>query len=220
MKSLLSTSFLLMTLFCSAGAEDFAPPKAYPVERYVEGWMKNPFTLKTAPVAVQRESFAKDLVLGSITKIGDAAKVVVINTKTHVRTPLSDGEDSASGMRIKSVHLEDSRKDTFVEIEAGAESAVLRYDEGVLKAQASHQNQPGNSNQPVVANNGAVMAPPMPGAANNNPAVRTNFTAVPNGTVSPPPMGGMPSQVHGAGVPTVPKRRMLNVPTPIIPTKR
>jgi hypothetical protein len=212
MKFLASIAFTLMTLLCCASAEDFAPPRAYPVERYVEGWMKNPFTLKTAPVAVQRESFAKDLVLGSITKIGDEAKVVVINTKTHVRTPLSDGQDSASGMRIKSVHLEDSRKDTFVEIESGAESAVLRYDEGVLKAQASHANQPGVN--PMVANNGAVAPPPMPTAANNPAGVHPNGAMNPNGATAPPPMGGMPSQVRTPTIPTVPKRRMLNLPTP------
>lgn len=209
MKFLLSTSFTLMTLLCCAGAEDFIAPKAYPVERYVEGWMKNPFTLKTAPVAIQRESFAKDLVLGSITKIGDEARVVVINTKTHARTPLSDGVDSATGMRIKAVHLEASRKETFVEIESGAESAVLRYDEAVLKAGAHP-----NPTQAVVANNGVVNAPnmPTPGATNNPAVQRSTGAPAPGGTMTQPPMAGMPSQVLGGSVPNIPRRRNLNTP--------
>lgn len=43
------------------GAEDtFQPPKAYPAARYEAGWNMNPFTLKTAPVALAKASFAED----------------------------------------------------------------------------------------------------------------------------------------------------------------
>ena len=44
MKATLAALFLLMSLRQVATAQGFAPPQAYPIDRYEQGWQKNPFT--------------------------------------------------------------------------------------------------------------------------------------------------------------------------------
>ncbi|WP_075089973.1 hypothetical protein [Verrucomicrobium spinosum] len=73
--------------------QTFVPPEPFPAEKYENGWRKNPFTLKTAPVAIQRESFAKNLALGSMYDDAEGVTcVVVVNTKTRERTRLKGQE--------------------------------------------------------------------------------------------------------------------------------
>lgn len=152
-------------------AEDNFPPRPYPIERYLDGWAKNPFTLKTAPVVVTMESFAKDLVLGSVSQIGDVATVTMINTKTRERTRLISGQERG-GMKIKSVHLGYSRKEISVELESGTETAVLHYDNAVLKQLAEQKNLADGNAQGKLASqnlaatgsssNAGYVAPPLP----------------------------------------------------------
>ncbi|TLD71295.1 hypothetical protein FEM03_07125 [Phragmitibacter flavus] len=146
--------FILVLGPAFAVAEDgFAPPDAHPLKHFQEIWKKNPFTLKTAPVAVQKESFAKDLVLGSMVQFGEEIVAVVVNTKTRERTELVSGQNAANGMKIKTASLEDTRKDSFVEVEVNGESAVLHYDENFLKQLATSPGSPvsGGSSKSIAA---------------------------------------------------------------------
>jgi hypothetical protein len=202
------------------GTDAFVSPQPYPLNRYEEGWQKNPFTLKTAPVAIQKESFAKDLTLGSVYKFDDVTTVVVVNTKTRERKSLKENEASLTGMMIKSVHLETARKDTYVEIAQGTDTAILRYDESFLKQVGSHpaQAQPnpngGGAPNPGIVNN----------AANNNGGVPNNglppLPIVPN-TGNPPPSVNRPLMNNGnqppaagANIPAPVRRRLLTTPVP------
>jgi hypothetical protein len=217
MRTRLFTLFFLALTLCRGTAEDFTPPQAYPVSRYEAGWQKNPFTLKTAPPAVQKESFAKDLVLGSVYKIGDSTKVVVVNTKTRARTPLLDDIADPSGMKVKSVHLENTTKETYAELELGADSAVVRYDEAFQKQMAAQQMQqmpqgmrPG---VPSPAGPGNMPMPqpiPMPGA----PVVSPGSGGMPNNYSNRP---GMPVPANGGSnalIPTPQRRRLGTAPIP------
>ncbi len=201
------------------GTDAFVAPQPYPLNRYEEGWQKNPFTLKTAAVAIQKESFAKDLTLGSVLKFDDVTTVVVVNTKTRERKSLKENEASLTGMMIKSVHLETARKDTYVEIAQGNDTAILRYDESFLKQVGSHpaQAQPnpngGAPNQGIVNN-----------AANNNGGVPNNglppLPIVPNTGNPPPPVNrplmnnGNQPPAGGANIPAPVRRRLLTTPVP------
>ncbi len=93
----------------TASAETaFTPPERYPVDRYESEWNKNPFTLKTAPIAVTKASFAENLAIGSYYGSKDKPTVTVVNTKTGERTRLQlrggenggRGRDAARGRHV------------------------------------------------------------------------------------------------------------------------
>ncbi len=206
------------------GTDAFIAPAPYPLSRYEEGWQKNPFTLKTAPVAITKESFAKDLTLGSVYQFNDITTVVVVNTKTRERKSLRENETSPTGMVIKSVHLENSRKDTYVEVTQANDTAILRYDESFLKGLASHAGQPqpvpnsgvpqsGIVNNGVVQNNALPPLPIVPNATNPPPGMPPvnrgpQFNGALMGNNGNQPQGG------GANIPAPVRRRLLTTPVP------
>src|SRR5690242_4763504 len=100
MRFLCNITLLILSagLATPAAAEEFRVPEAYPVERYTPLWEKNPFTLKTAPAAIQRESFVKDMALAGITRIGADTTVLLVNTKTREYLRLKNEEMHANGM--------------------------------------------------------------------------------------------------------------------------
>ena len=160
---------MIFPVICGgAAAGEFVPPAAYPMRRYEAGWSKNPFLLKAAPIAVQKESFAKDMALAGWRQAEDDITVLLVNTKTREYTRLKNNEPAPDGMKVKCAHLEDRRADTFVEIERGGEVATLRYDDAFLRQMAATasaakpQAQPANN--PVLGPNGVAMntLPPLP----------------------------------------------------------
>ncbi|WP_409213716.1 hypothetical protein [Prosthecobacter sp.] len=115
----------------------FTAPQVYPVERYETGWSKNPFTLKTAPVAVENAPFARDLAIGAY--YGDTANptIVIVNTKTNERISLKKGQPAANGMQLGHVTLGGSRKDITAAVTLGAETSEIRYNDSYLKQVAA-----------------------------------------------------------------------------------
>lgn len=211
--------FIILLVFCTGVAtlvaEEFHPPAAYPVDRYEPMWNKNPFTLKTAPVALQKESFARDLALAGITKIGEDTTVLLVNTKTREYLRLKNLDAHTSGMKVKSVNMRDTRSDSSVEVVMGAESSVLKYDDGFLKQMAAQVPV-----HAAVANNNG--APPVTGVPGSN---MPPLVAV--GGAPPPPPGGMINQAGVAKVPPIPvpnnRSPMTNAPQnniPTVPTRR
>ncbi len=106
----------------------FTAPQAYPEDRYEASWSKNPFTLKTAPAAVENVSFAKDLAIAS--HYGEKANptIVIVNTKTHERTRLKKGGTASNGMRLTDFKLGETRKEMTVEVVLGSETTELKYN--------------------------------------------------------------------------------------------
>jgi hypothetical protein len=121
----------------------FVPPQPYAKDRYESGWLKNPFTLKTAPVVEEKKSFAKDLVLHNVFRVMNEVTVVLANTKTKELFRLKSSEPASNGMKIRSVMIQDLKKDSYVEVELNGESAVLRHDDSFRK-----QMMAGNSARP------------------------------------------------------------------------
>ena len=215
-------------------AAEFIAPKSYPVDRYEQGWQKNPFTLKTAPVAVAKESFAKDLSLAGISSDPGGTTVVLVNTKTREYTRLKNDEPATNGMKVKSVHDADRRSEMSVELELGNETAEVRVDETFLKQVAASRGAPAMPNQQLPS--GAVanptMRPPTPTALPSPVAGRT-ASQMPATT---PPPANRPSAVPGqagspiapqivapniqpSSSPTVQRRRTNNLPQTITPQR-
>jgi len=226
---ILSAIFLIICAARGAAlSAPFTEPKAHPISRYEAGWQKNPFTLKTAPVAVQKESFAKDLALAGWRQAGDDSIVILVNTKTREYTRLKNKEPAADGTKVKTAHLADRRSDTYVELERNNETASVRFDESYLKTMAAQQAAPAKPNPQV-----AMRAPNIPGQGpapgmNVNPAtaVRPATGTAPN--ITPP---GIPSSrpsivppvapvqlpqtgASPANIPTIQRRRLNTLPQP------
>lgn len=219
----------------AAAAEDFTPPKAHPVERYRAGWTKNPFTLKTAPPTMTKESFAKDLALAGWRLAGDDTIVILVNTRTKEYTRLKNNDATPDGIKVKQTDLQDRRADTFVVLEKGGDTAVVRYNESFLKGAAAQQaqgvagqNQPGMqfTQQPgvgMVQNRVGAAG----GAMGNQPALAANGQPLPPAagmpaTVAPPlpgVSGGVQPTTAGqqSSIPTVQRRRMQTAPQPQVP---
>jgi hypothetical protein len=136
----LSLLFLVALVASTLQAEEgFMPPQAHPVDRYEAGWNKNPFTLKTAPIALEKASFAQDLAIGTFYGASTDPTVVVINTKTHERIPMRTGSTAANGMTLQSVSLSPSRRDTTAVVTMEGETAVLHFDESFIRQLAAKQ---------------------------------------------------------------------------------
>lgn len=225
-------SAIVLVLCAARGAVHPAPftePKAHPISRYEAGWQKNPFTLKTAPVAVIKESFAKDLALAGLRQAGDDNLVILVNTKTREFTRLKNQEPAADGTKVKSVHLAQRRLENYVELERNNETATVRFDEGYLKTMAAQQASPQKPNPQV-----AMRAPNLPGQGpptgmNLNPATagQSPIGTAPNITppgvpgsrpsIVPPVANAPATNLPGgapANIPTIQRRRLNTLPQP------
>lgn len=133
-------AFILITI-CAHAQEPvvFQPPHAYEVSRYEAGWNKNPFTLKTAPAAILKASFAQDLAIVTHYGAVDDPTIVLANIRTQERISLKKGKPSVSGMKLEAVNIGVNRKETFVQVGLGGETARLRYDEDYLRRMAAAQ---------------------------------------------------------------------------------
>lgn len=140
--------------------ESFTPPQAYGADRYEREWQMNPFTLKTAPVALAKVSFAQDLAIGSFYGDRDNPTVVVVNTKTHDRTKLQKDQPSADGLTLVSWSLQPSRKDTSAEISLGGEKAVIHYDNSYIR-QASAEGAGSGARPPGAPGTAAAGGTPV-----------------------------------------------------------
>lgn len=224
---------LLFTGFCITGLgsglvqaeSSFTPPQGYSQERYEEGWKRNPFTLRTAPVAVTRDSFAKDLVLHNSYSIGDKRTVILANTKTRERIRLTSDTAAPDGMVLKSYNQGGSRKEAFVVLEHRGETATVRYDDNFIKQMATAAPRATKSTQmdqegESIDNPDLVAIPPpappqqvvmrqnqtpMPQSPHTENAKRSSQPPIPNRNVNMSGEAPLPSN-------TVKSRRRLTVP--------
>jgi len=180
----------------------FQPPKAYDVGRYEAGWDKNPFTLKTvaAPAAVNA-NFASGLAIGSYYGAMEDPTVVLVNVKTHQRFRLKKGQSTDAGMTLAAVNLSFTRREAYVEVKLGDQTARVKFDEGYLRQVAA----------------AAMKAPPVPPPPSRVPSRSPVTTADARAGVNPggakvtealmadlPPAlrGILPATAFGSGAPS------------------
>ncbi len=195
--------------------EGFAPPSSYPADRYEAEWDKNPFTLKTAPVALQKASFAQDLAIGSYFGASSDPTVIVVNTKTGERLPLRTGGKAPNGMELKSVSIKPVRKETSAVVALSGETAVLRVDETFIRQNAARQDaaKGGAGRSDVPARNaaetaGAAVPPPRTGPMSLDPV---QASAAPRTGGANGPAG---AAAFASNVPTPARRMRLTMPNP------
>lgn len=193
-------ALIILLLFCGcdlATAQVFSAPKTHPIDRYETDWQKNPFTLKTAPAAINHESFAKDLALAGISSSGDITTVILVNTRTREYMRLRNHDPAPSGLRVKQVSPSERRAEIFAELELNHETAFVRFDESFLKQIASNQAQPAS---PVTARNPALATPANATAVRPPSAVAMNTQPTPIA----PDVTQIPLPVIGGGASPTP----------------
>lgn len=143
--------------------ESDAVPLAYPEDRYLTMWDKNPFLLKTVVVDQKTESFAKDWALRGIMASDGLYHVSILNKVTGKSERLKEGE-SGKEFRLVSVNYDKNRRKSSVKVSRGTETAELTYDEGMLSQPVTIQNT-----QSVTAGQNAMPGanPGAPGNPNN-----------------------------------------------------
>lgn len=181
--------FLLPLLLClGAKAQELAPfvaPAAYPLARYEADGLKNPFTLKTAPLLTEQASFARDLVIGAYYGDTSDPTVVIVNMKTRERLRLKKNQPAANGITLTGVTFGISRKDTVAELTLGGEKTSVRCSDDFLKqaappakAPASRSPVPPQSVQMRITSQGGERKPAMPDSA-AGPALQPITPSVP-----------------------------------------
>jgi hypothetical protein len=220
-----------------------AVPQAYPEDRYLTMWDKNPFLLKTAVIQQTTESFAKDWALSGISATSGVYSVRIFNKQTGKFERLKQGSVSAGEFQLVSVTYDKDRSKSSVKVSRGSETAELKYDDSLMSRPVTVQNtnaaatgatgqnpgQPPNPNlppglpngQPIINSAGAQGRPgtTAPRGQINNPGAINPTNGAPivnpaaNALPVPAPNSGVPGAATSAP-PPVSRRRQL-IPAPI-----
>ena len=117
--------------------EDVAVPVPYPEERYKEAWNKNPFMLKTAPVAQPKASWAEDWKLAGMSNILGSISVSLKNVKTNEFKRLKEGGADKDGFVLEKANFDRDRKKASVEVTKDGRKETLTYDDEMLAGPAA-----------------------------------------------------------------------------------
>jgi hypothetical protein len=149
-----------------------AVPQAYPEDRYLTMWDKNPFLLKTAVIEQKTESFAKDWALSGISASSGIYSVRIFNKQTGKFERLKQGSVSAGEFQLVSVTYDKDRSKSSVKVSRGSETAELKYDDSLMSRPVTVQN----------TNAAAGAAPGQNPAQPNNPNLPPGLPpGLPNG---------------------------------------
>ena len=189
-------------------ADEAVVPLAYPEDRYLAMWEKNPFVLETASVIQKVENFSKDWTLAGISASGGVYTVRIFNKQTGSYQRLREGQ-AGGEFRLESVNYHKDRNQSSVKVSRGTETAELKYDDSLasrpvtvnntMATPAGDPNQPGqgggaNPNLPPGAQaslmqrgpNGQPLNPGAPGAVGVRPGMPGYVPGRPGGN----PAGG------------------------------
>lgn len=185
----------------AAAAEDQSEviPQAYPEDRYLTMWDKNPFLLKTAVIEQKTESFAKDWALSGISASGGVYTVRIFNKQTGKFERLKEGQTTGSEFRLVEVNYDKDRTKSKVKVARGSETAELAYDDSLMSRPVTVQNTMGAAGAPG-QNPGQPGQPGQPGNPNLPPGAPGSMQRGPNGQPlnnGAPLRPGMPGYVPG-----------------------
>ena len=200
--------------------QDDVIPQAYPEERYLTMWDKNPFLLKTAVIEQKTESFAKDWALSGISATGGVYTVRIFNKQTGKFERLKQGQETGSEFRLVEVNYDKDRSKSKIKVSRGSETAELTYDDSLMSRPVTVQNTMGTPSTPGQnpGNPGNPGQPGQPGNPNLPPGSPGNPQRGPNGQPlsnnnSAQLRPGMPGYVPGrTGSPQGAVNAAANVP--------
>jgi hypothetical protein len=188
-------------------------PVAFPLSRYQAMVDKSPFAVGTPPppppeaTAPPAPSFAQDLCIIGIAKLGSQDFVTIGSRDKTQRFSLCVGESGPDGIILSSVTHDPGRGKSKAMLKKGTEFAAIGFDE------AAQNNTPAEgAPQPVPAPNLARPARNLP----QQPAVAP---VLPNRNVVPNVRPFRPPTVPGQN-PAAPNAPMGRVRRPPIPTPR
>ena len=173
-----------------AGNEAAAPDELtpWPITRYEKMIRRSPFAPATAaPTAAATPSFAANLYVSGLAKIGDRDFVSISSRDQTSKFSLFTGETNSQDIQLVSVQWADAVGKSKVTVKKGTEFGVLEYDQALMqKASPAQPINPGvppppgfgqpprpvvipRPNQPMQPFQ-ANQKPVFPGAVNPNPA--------------------------------------------------
>lgn len=212
------------------GSDEETIPQAFPEDRYLTMWDKNPFMLKTAVITQVKESFAKDWALSGISATGGVYTVRIFNKQTGKFERLKEGQDTGSEFKLVKVSYDKDRSKSKVEVMRGTEKAELTYDDSLLSRPVTVQNTMGATGAPGQAPGTNPGKPGQPQNPNLPPGAQGNIQRGPDGQPinagSAALRPGMPGYVPGragaqpgaanaaqGGAPTNPNASAINPAT-------
>ena len=134
-------------------AEEDGPaiPIPFDLSRYDSTWDKNPFLLKTAPVAQTTVNWGQDWALSSMSKYSGKIRISIRNKQTNEVKRIYNEPKDGDEFRLVEANFNRSRKEASAKIAKGTEEAELKYDENVAPVTVNNtmraaggQGQPGN----------------------------------------------------------------------------
>jgi len=168
----------------SAVPEELTP---WPITRYEKMIRKSPFAPATAaPSAAPTPSFAANLYVSGLAKIGDRDFVSISSRDQTSKFSLFAGETNSQDIQLVSVQWADAVGKSKVTVKKGTEFGVLEYDQALIQKAAQAiptvpGMQPGlaqpprpvvipRPNQPIQPNQPFMQSrqPSFPGAVNPN----------------------------------------------------
>lgn len=202
-------------------------PQAYGIERYQASWDKNPFLLKTTPIAQPTVNWGQDWTLAGMSSFNGKIRVSIRNKQTNEFKRISNDEKAGEEFRLVRTEFSRNRKDALVVIAKGNQEAELKYDENAAPvtinnttrspagANANAAAPPGGNpglpqpGRTAVQNTAQPPRGPSPGLAGAQPANAANLQP---GVVQPNLPGAQPASTTA---PTISRRRQL-IPAPVI----
>lgn len=157
-------------------------PQAYPEDRYLTMWDKNPFLLKTAVIEQKTESFAKDWALSGISATSGIYSVRIFNKQTGKFERLKQGSPGGSEFQLVSVIYDKDRSKSSVKVSRGTETAELKYDDSLMSRPVTVQNTMPANAAPGQNPNNPNLPPGLPNGAQPNLQRGPNGQPIINGT--------------------------------------
>jgi hypothetical protein len=183
---------------------------------------KSPFAVATAaaPGPAPTPSFAANLYLSGLAKIGDREYASISTRDQTGKISLFVGDTASDGLQLVNVQWADAIGKSKVTVKKGSEFAVLEYDQAILQKPVQVTNPAGAQpmGNPAMAGHMAIPHPGTPGAG-----FASNPSYPPKPGVQPFPNVVRPGVNPGAVRPQmnpVPVNPAAGGAQPVIPVRR
>lgn len=204
-------------------ADAEAIPKPFGIERYQASWDKNPFLLKTTPIAQPTVSWGQDWTLAGMFSYNGKIRISIRNKQTNEFKRVTNEEKPGDEFRLVRTNFSRNRKDASVVIAKGSQEAELKYDESAAPVTINNTVRAPAGGAGAGAT-GVVPQPGMPPQAGKP----VSPTQSPRPVVQPGALSGngvQPGMAPQPGVigpqpaapttPSISRRRQL-IPAPVI----
>jgi len=179
--------------------EDMAPdeedgpaiPVAFDLSRYEATWDKNPFLLKTTPIAQPTVNWGQDWALAGMFSHNGKVRISIRNKQTNEFKRVTNEPKEGDEYRLVEAKFNRSRKEASAKIAKGTEEAELKYDENAAPVTINNTIRTGGTPGQQGVPGGMNQA--MPGRPGGQPNITKPVSPTANGRVfnAPTLPGGM-----------------------------